>query len=141
MLRGEYRRGSLVACFLFCAFGAVFVFSGDESIGRTSRLLYSGEDMTAFGLVIFSILMIGAALFSLFALRAVLGLPAIVSDGEYLRSYTFPFSSTPISEIATLESTSKDTQVRLKDGSVRKINVRMVRDPELFFEGLNLTAG
>ncbi|RDS76032.1 hypothetical protein DL238_15315 [Alteriqipengyuania lutimaris] len=130
-----------MACFLVCAFAAVFVFSGEESIGRTSRLLYSGEDLTAFGLVIFGIGMIGAGLFSVFSFRAVLGLPAILSDGEYLRSYTFPFSSTPISEIETLESTSKDAEVRLKDGSVRKINVRMVRDPELFFDGLNLTVG
>ena len=106
--------------------------------GRMAGVLRTTDGLTIVGWLAFacSIAITGLAL--TYAGRALVGLPALKSDGKILSVYVFPFRRIPLSEIDRVVLNSHDVVVHLHDGKRRKNNIRLAKQPDEFFRGLGL---
>ena len=138
-VEAKYQTGKLVAVALISVIvTTAFFILPPSDVGRMARVLRTNDGLTALGWVILANLS-GFSFFSLFfAIRGLLGLPALSFDGQCIRTYVLPFRRVPISEVESIDVFSEEAKLRMSSGKSLAINVRIVKDHWLFFDHVSL---
>lgn len=96
------------------------------------------DGLTFLGVIAFAVSLVLFLLALIYALRAILGLPALKSDGKTLFIYLIPFRRIPLLAIDHIVLRSDDVEIYDQSNKKLKINTRLARDPEEFFRGTGL---
>ena len=138
-VEAKYQTGKVVALALvWVIVTSAFFILPPVDVGRMARVLRTEDGFTTLGYVILAILSWFSFLSLFFAVRGLLGLPALSFDGQCIRTYVLPFRSVPISEVESIDVFSEEAKLRMSSGKSLTINVRIVKDHWLFFDHVSL---
>ena len=139
--RLEYRTTPIVLSTVFFGICAAWLYFGPRTQGRVGEILRNGDDLSFVGILAVASAILMALLFLPHALLALLGRPAIESDGKSLSINMIPAKVIPLSDIESIMV--EDDQIRLvtKQGYRRKIDARLLKDHERFFGKINQDVG
>ncbi len=131
--RLEYRTTPLVLSTVFFGICAAWLYFGPRTQGRVGQILRNGDDLSFVGILAVALATLMTLLFLPHALRALLGRPAIESDGKSLSINMIPDKVIPLSDIESIMVEEHQVRIVTKQGYRRQINARLLQDHERFF--------
>jgi hypothetical protein len=126
----KYRTIPIIFSTVLFSVCALWLILGPSTNGIVGKILGNGERISIIGASAIAFSIGVALLFLLHLVRAIIGLPAIESDGRSLRIYVFPFSKLEISEISKIDAGEKWLVITKKSGKTRKVNLAILDDWE-----------
>ncbi len=126
----KYRIAPIIFSTIIFSACAFWLILGPSTNGMVGKILDNGERVSIIGASAIAISFGVAVLFLIHLIRAVIGLPAIESDGRTLFIHVFPFNKMKISEIYNIDVSEKWLVITKNNGKIRKVNLEILDDWE-----------